>query len=80
MMAPSPIKDYSGYSRNDLLDLLRQHAIERRRLQQDRVRVIRTAREAGLTNQQIGDVLGVTEAAVRFYLRRHEDQAGEAAA
>lgn len=37
---------------------------------QNRVRYAQLAREVGLTNQEIGDVYGITEAAVRQMLKR----------
>lgn len=41
-----------------------------RESRQNRVKYARIAREAGLTNQEIADAYGVTEAAVRQMLKR----------
>ena len=39
---------------------------------QNRVKFAQLAREAGLTNQEIADEYGITEAAVRHMLKRAE--------
>ncbi|WKK11940.1 hypothetical protein QYN14_25680 [Rhodococcus ruber] len=51
----------------EILDVLRQRQ-ETNRLH--RVHYMQLARQYGCTNQQIGDALGVSEAAVRAMLKR----------
>lgn len=54
------------------LDLLAIHRDAMRRERRTRLHLVQAARRAGLTNQQIGTALGVTEAAVRFMVKRGE--------
>lgn len=55
------------------IDYLKLVAADMRHIASLRVDYMRLARQYGVTNQQIGDALGITEAAVRALLKRHGD-------
>lgn len=55
-----------------LLDLTRE---ESARAKRNRIYYAGLARDNGITNQQIGDKLGVTETAIRLMLKRHQERA-----
>ncbi|NKS17339.1 hypothetical protein GS490_13515 [Rhodococcus hoagii] len=59
-------------SRRHIITRLDDIRSARERVHFDWIDAMREAREHGFTNQQIADVLGVTEAAVRGALKRAE--------
>lgn len=55
------------------LDYLRRVAADMVKVRQVRAKYAVAARRYGLTNQQIGDALGITEAAVRHIVKTAVD-------
>lgn len=72
---PAPPQEAITRLHHAAVELLTIHADHMARERRTRLHLIRAARAAGLSNQAIGDALGITEAAVRHMLTRH----GEAA-
>lgn len=60
-------------SRRHIITRLAEVQDAREQAREDWIQAMREAREHGLTNQQIGEALGVTETAVRNALKRAGD-------
>lgn len=53
-----------------ILANLKSHDANYREARRQRVQAVANARAVGLTNQRIGEILGITEGAVRATIRR----------
>ncbi|NKW26815.1 hypothetical protein GS942_16800 [Rhodococcus hoagii] len=60
-------------SRRHIITRLEEVQCAREQAREDWIQAMREARDCGLTNQQIGEALGVTETAVRNALKRAGD-------
>ena len=59
-------------TKEELLDAVEAAASERRAADRRYAQALLTAREAGISNQAIGGRAGMTEAAIRMYIRRRK--------